>query len=89
MSLQVSPAEDVSNALFKVLPRGDSMVDHYRHQAVWDMAIVEALAIFAETGAPIPRDVVRDVRDFVDRSGINPRFRRAVEGYLARIVEAA
>lgn len=81
----VSPAESVSDTLLKMVPRGNSIVSHYRSQAEWTLAIVETLAIIAKSGDPMPAAIAEDVRALVEEKGVNPKFRRAAEMYLSRI----
>lgn len=85
MRSRASPAEGVSDTLFKMLPQGDAIVDHYRSHAEWALAIVEALAIIAKSGESMPAGIAVDVKALFEEEGVNPKFRRAVEMYLSRI----
>lgn len=85
MTRATSPAEDVSNALLKAMSTPDDTVDHYRRLGVWDMAIVEALAVIAKRGDVLPARVASDVTRLVNLSGTKRPFARAVEKYLLRV----
>jgi hypothetical protein len=78
--------EDVSNTLYKVMPRDSQVVEHYREQAIWDLAIIEALAIIAKSDKPeLPTHIAEEVRELYGRKDVSPRFARAAEDYLALI----
>lgn len=77
--------EDVSAVLRKVLPTSSDVVDHYLSQAVWDQAILESLATFAEEKAPLPSDVRQTVHEFIDQERIAPKFKKRVLFHLDRI----
>lgn len=85
MTRATSPAEDVSNALFKAMSTTDATVDHYRRLGVWDMAIVEALAVMAKRGDVLPTHVASALSRLVSLSGPKRPFARAVEQYLAKV----
>jgi hypothetical protein len=85
MTRATSPAEDVSNALFKAMSTTDATVDHYRQLGVWDMAIVEALAVMAKRGDLLPAHVASDVLRLVNLSGTKRPFARAVKKYLSTV----
>jgi hypothetical protein len=79
-------AEDVSNTLLKVLPRDSSTVDHFREHAIWDQAIIEALAIVAKSERPeLPAHIAEEVRELYGRKDVSPQFPRLAERYLDRI----
>ena len=85
MNRATPPAEDVSNALFKAMSTTDATVDHYRELGVWDMAIVEALAVIAKRGDALPAQVASAVERLATLSGVNRPFARAVEKYLSKV----
>lgn len=85
MRCRVSTAAGVSDTLFKMLPQGDATVDHYRSHAEWALAIVETLAIIANSGESMSAATAEDVRALFGEEGVNPKFRRAAQMYLSRI----
>jgi hypothetical protein len=85
MTRATPPAEDVSNALFKAMSATDATVDHYRELGVWDMAIVEALAVIAKRGDALPAHVADEVARLANLSGANRPFARAVEKFLSKV----
>jgi hypothetical protein len=86
MTRPATLTEDVSNALYKVMPGGSQVVEHYREQAIWDLAIIEALAMIANSEKPeLPTRLVDEIRGLYGRKDVSPRFARAAEDYLACI----
>ncbi|MGO8963014.1 hypothetical protein [Mycobacterium sp.] len=85
-SAQGPLTEAVSDTLYKVMPRYSELIEHYREQAIWDLAIIEALAIIAKSDEPeLPARIAQGVRELYGRKDVSPRFHRAAERYLARI----
>jgi hypothetical protein len=78
-------AERLSAVLSKALPVASPLVDHYRDMAVWDQAIIECLATFAELRQPLPSDVRERVNEFLDDPGVSSKVRRHAGHYLAEI----
>jgi hypothetical protein len=86
MTRPATLTEDVSNALYKVMPRDSQVVEHYREQAIWDLAIIEALAMIANSRKPeLPAHLADEVRELYGSKDVSPRFACAAEDYLACI----
>jgi hypothetical protein len=82
--VQARAAEELSAILSKSLP-ANSMVDHYRDLAVWDQAIIECLAVFADLRQALPSDVRDSVNEFLGDPGVGAKVRRHAGHYLAEI----
>ena len=59
-------------------------MDYYLSQGVWDQAILESLATFADEKAALPSDVRAAVLELVDRDGIAPKFKKRMLFHLDR-----
>jgi hypothetical protein len=84
-TIHAAGAQDVSDFLTKALPAASPMVDHYRHLAVWDQAIIEALIVFADSRQPLPTDIRQMVEEFISQPGVGSRLRRHAGYFLAQI----
>lgn len=78
-------AGNLSAILRKVLPVSNPLVDHYIGQSVWDQAILESLATFAQQKVSLPADVREMVQELADDDGISPKLRKRTRHYLALI----
>jgi hypothetical protein len=85
MQTKTYPTEEVSSVLAKALTSPDASVEHYREHAIWDQAIISALAVFASRGMPLPDDVREAVQELIELPGINPKLRKGVLYQMARI----
>lgn len=82
---KIQLAEDVSSALRKALPVASAAVDRYRELAVWDQAIIESLAAFADVREPLPSDVRDLVQELLDEPGVSPKLRKRCLYHLDRL----
>lgn len=78
-------AKQLSRALSEALPHSNDEVEHYRRHGEWDMAITEALGVFAGLRRPLPASLRRNVEARANLPGLFPKMARSMRESLQDI----
>lgn len=75
----------LTEALRRVLPVANPLVDHYRNQGLLDQAILESLATFDDVHAALPIETREQLQLFLKEDGVSPKFQKRAQCLLGRI----